>query len=72
MKFKIITVFVLLFSLSITSLHAQEVKTIKGVVQNTNGSPLSGAVISVRETNQTVNSGSEGEFEIRIIKKKIH
>ncbi len=55
--------FLLLFFCA--SLHAQQ-KSIKGSVQDTYGTALIGALLTVRETHQTVKSNEYGEFEFTV------
>lgn len=71
MKFKIVfNTFLILFC-SILSLKAQELKAIRGTVQDANGLNLSGVIVSIQETNLTTQTDADGNFELRVSEKKV-
>jgi TonB-linked SusC/RagA family outer membrane protein len=58
-------------ALSLTTtclLHAQEIKTVTGIVVDDNGNPVSGASILNRESKQAVPSDAQGKFTIKVNK----
>ncbi len=51
------------YVLTIPLLHAQNSKTLKGVIQDSEKNPLPGITIYLKETNQTIYSNKKGGFK---------
>jgi TonB-linked SusC/RagA family outer membrane protein len=60
---------ILAFSLLTTSLlHAQEIKTVTGIILDDNGVPVSNASIVIKGSNQAVGTDIEGKFTLKVKK----
>lgn len=59
---------ILLLSIFSTFSHAQEKKTVSGVITNDKGVPVSAATISVKGTTQSVMTNEDGSYKIAVDK----